>query len=419
MNCKDTETLLEGAKHICTKLRYHGYEAYLVGGCVRDIILGRQPKDYDIATSATPSIIQTLFERTVPIGETFGVVLVRLESGGYEVTTFRTDGSYNDGRRPTNVVYSSALEDVRRRDFTINALLMDAESGEIIDHVGGRDDIQNKVIRAVGNQYDRFKDDRLRILRAIRFASQFGFEIENDTFQAICDVSNEYGLKGVSAERITEELAKIWRAEPGEGWRLMHASNILYNALPYVKHWRRNGAMQRLSLLSLETSLTADERESLAWAISLHDSLPATNAETKLRTYMRLPNNMIKRVIDILQFESFADPEWIKSSAGVKLLSRRNAHVFVAYQHCMLGLPTHPAKDAVSHIIHELQRDPPAFDAMPTGFDLLKAGIPLGPMMGVGLKAAEEAILARQVRLLKEAIEIACVASNSHKKKDI
>src|SRR5215831_3780989 len=192
---------------IVKELRSHGHEAYLVGGCVRDMVMNIEPADYDIATSARPEQIMEIFPRTEPIGAQFGVVLVIHQGHGFEVATFRSDEAYVDGRRPTGVVFTDARTDVMRRDFTINGLLLDPIGHRIIDYVSGQEDIRNKIVRAIGDPQRRFEEDKLRILRAIRFGARFGYTIEPATWEAVRLMAPKIGQ--VSIERIREELVRI------------------------------------------------------------------------------------------------------------------------------------------------------------------------------------------------------------------
>ena len=196
------------AQKIAQTLIAAGHETYFAGGSVRDQLLGKEPKDYDVATSATPAEVQALFPRTDAVGAHFGVIIVKETPGIFtEVATFRTDGSYNDGRRPETVTFATAAEDAQRRDFTINGLFQHPETGEIIDHVGGKADLERRQIRAIGDPTTRFQEDALRLLRAIRFAVTTGFEIEPDTWAAIQE--NAPLLQKISPERIRDEFSKI------------------------------------------------------------------------------------------------------------------------------------------------------------------------------------------------------------------
>jgi poly(A) polymerase len=205
------------ANFVMNTLRRNGFDANLVGGCVRDMVLGRDPKDFDVSTNATPEQVRPLFEKSTPVGAKFGVVVVMVDGHQIEVATYRADGAYSDGRRPDEVRYSeSAQEDVERRDFTMNGLMSmipfstsrwTSPSDFVTDHVGGVADIQAKVVRCIGDANKRFEEDALRMLRAVRFVSQLGFTIEQGTFDAI--VANADRITMVSRERVAEELKKL------------------------------------------------------------------------------------------------------------------------------------------------------------------------------------------------------------------
>lgn len=283
------------AVRILERLRQSGYEAYLAGGCVRDLVLGREPADYDVATSARPEVVLGMFERTFAVGAHFGVVLVapRDEEARFvtEVATFRSDGSYSDGRHPDAVEYtSSAEDDVRRRDFTMNGLLLDPLGVEgdprsaVIDHVGGLADIDAGLVRAIGRPEVRFEEDRLRMLRAVRFAARFGFEIEAATMAAIRGLAPR--IAAVSRERVRDELTKMLTEGHARGaFELLDASGVLTQVLPEVE--RMKGVEQppqfhpegdvwvhtRMLLEQLEPGCSM----TLGWGALLHDvGKPAT-----------------------------------------------------------------------------------------------------------------------------------------------
>jgi len=221
------------AREHCARLRAAGYEAYLAGGCVRDRLLGTLPKDYDIATSATPDQITALFRRTVPVGAAFGVIMVLAPSGPIEVATFRTDGPYRDGRRPESVTFTDARADARRRDFTINAMFLDPDTNEVIDYEGGREDLARGIIRTVGDPAQRFAEDRLRMLRAIRFAARLGYAVEPETGACIRALAPT--VLSTSAERIRDELAAMFTGPaPGRALRLLDEYGLLEHVLPEV-----------------------------------------------------------------------------------------------------------------------------------------------------------------------------------------
>lgn len=200
------------ARDVVRRLRDAGFEALWAGGCVRDLVLGLSPKDYDVATTATPEQVRELFgnRRTIPVGLSFGVVLVLGPKGAgqIEVATFRREGEYLDGRRPERVEYCTPEEDAHRRDFTINGMFYDPLAETVLDYVGGREDLARGVIRCIGNPLDRFHEDKLRMLRAVRFTARFGFTLDEATAAAIRDHAS--GLLIVSVERITQELRQMW-----------------------------------------------------------------------------------------------------------------------------------------------------------------------------------------------------------------
>jgi poly(A) polymerase len=227
---------------IINELREKGYEAYLVGGCVRDMVMGLEPADYDIATSARPEEVVKMFPRTERIGAQFGVILVIYRGHPFEVATFRSDEAYVDGRRPTGVVYTDARQDVLRRDFTINGLLYDPVTKDVIDYVGGQADIKAKLVRAIGDARARFDEDKLRILRAIRFGARFGYQIEPVTWAAACAMAGK--IHQVSSERVREELTRILtEGQAARGFRLLDESGLRTEILPdldWTEHVQRS-----------------------------------------------------------------------------------------------------------------------------------------------------------------------------------
>lgn len=209
------------AEAVVRTLRQAGHVAYFAGGCVRDLVLGQQPKDWDVATDAPPKRVRQLFARTQAVGALFGVILVRQGQSVVEVATFRTESGYEDGRRPSHVQFATAQEDARRRDFTINGLFLDPlDNDRVIDFVGGVDDLRNRILRAIGQPEQRFAEDHLRLLRAVRFAARLGFEIEPATAAAIA--RDAPLLKRISPERIGEELRQMLRPPTRvAAWRML------------------------------------------------------------------------------------------------------------------------------------------------------------------------------------------------------
>ena len=272
-------TSRELANSVCETLQRSGYQALLVGGCVRDILLKREPADYDVTTDATPEQVMRLFPDALAVGAKFGVVLVRRENLKVEVATFRSDVSYSDGRHPDQVIYASTpQEDVQRRDFTINGLLMRHDTGEVLDFVGGQKDLQAGVIRAIGDPDRRFTEDKLRMLRAIRFAARFGYTIQPATVWAIRKHAPEIHM--VSAERIREELTKLLTEGAARGgFGLLDETGMLGELLPEMTamkgvpqppEYHPEGDVWVHTLIMLD-GLTAGVSPTLAWGVALHD----------------------------------------------------------------------------------------------------------------------------------------------------
>ncbi|HTP70400.1 MAG TPA: CCA tRNA nucleotidyltransferase [Dongiaceae bacterium] len=267
------------ANSICDALQRAGFQAYLVGGCVRDLLLGREPADYDVTTGAKPDQVLLLFRDSVAVGAQFGVVLVKGHGTTVEVATFREDLGYSDGRHPDQVRYASRPEeDVSRRDFTINGLLMRHDSGEVLDFVGGQADLQARLIRAIGEPERRFREDKLRMLRAVRFAARFGYAIEPKTLAAIQARAAEIHV--VSAERIQEELSKmLTEGAARRAFELLDESGLLPYVLPEISsmkgvpqppEFHPEGDVWIHTLLMLE-ELPPGSSRTLAWGVLLHD----------------------------------------------------------------------------------------------------------------------------------------------------
>lgn len=222
------------ARGIAQRLRERGHIAYFAGGSVRDMVRGLPAKDFDIATDATPDIVQKIFQRTYAVGAHFGVVVVVENESNFEVATFRSDGAYLDHRHPVDVRFSSPEEDAKRRDFTINGMFFDPEKNEVIDFVGGHADLEKKIVRAIGDPAARFNEDRLRMLRAVRFATVLDYKIDTQTWDAL--VANAESIDEISAERIREELLKIFLSQNRvRGWEMLDQSGLLRAVLPELE----------------------------------------------------------------------------------------------------------------------------------------------------------------------------------------
>ncbi|MGB6200024.1 MAG: CCA tRNA nucleotidyltransferase, partial [Candidatus Acidiferrales bacterium] len=287
----------ELALHICEVLSSNGHQAYLVGGCVRDLELGREPADFDVATDAVPERVVELFPGSLTIGAKFGVILVHEDDADVEVATFRSDVGYSDGRHPDHVIFSrTAEEDVRRRDFTINGLLLDPRTKQVLDFVGGRDDLRAGLVRAIGDPDRRFAEDKLRMLRAVRFAARFGYRIEPATFNAIRKRASE--IKEVSAERIRDELTRVLtEGAARRAFELLDETGLLAPLLPGIARMKGveqppqfhpEGDVWVHTLMMLE-GLAASASPKLAWGVLLHDIgkpptfTPATSAGDRIR----------------------------------------------------------------------------------------------------------------------------------------
>jgi len=253
--------------HLLKVLGKHGHEAYIVGGCVRDSLMGRRPSDWDIATSAYPNEIKTCFPRTFDTGIAHGTVTVVYGGKNYEITTFRLDGKYEDGRHPTSVSFTRSLEDdLARRDFTMNALAWHPESG-LIDPFGGQKDIENRLIRGVGNPNLRFKEDALRMMRAVRFSSQLNFNISPETLSAIKD--NAVGLKQISAERVRDELTKMLLSPHPEKFLLLLETKLIQTGWPIPLKPDENEIRNSIGILS-----ECPKKVILAYAVLLYERGP-------------------------------------------------------------------------------------------------------------------------------------------------
>ena len=274
---KPLDAIDAGALRIIRRLRAEGYQALLAGGCVRDWLMGRTPKDWDVATDADPSAVMALFERTISVGAKFGIVIVVLEEGHYEVARFRRDGRYLDGRHPEEVKFADPKADALRRDFTINGMFGDPLTGEVIDYVGGRGDIERGIVRAIGDPGQRFGEDFLRMLRGVRFATCFDFEIESATFAAIEE--RAVRIKEISPERIRDEITRILtEGRAAQGMQLLLETGLMQVILPEVAAMvgvRQPAEFHPEGDVWTHVKLTLEQLDEpgpiLAWGTLLHD----------------------------------------------------------------------------------------------------------------------------------------------------
>ena len=261
----------DAAIEIVRRLRQHGFTAFFAGGCVRDMMLGRAAKDYDVATSAHPDDVMKLFSRTLKVGAKFGVVIVLIRNVQVEVATFRTESGYLDGRHPTHVAFSGAQQDASRRDFTINGMFYDPIENKVIDYVDGRNDLQRRLIRTIGDAQLRFGEDYLRMLRAIRFSTQLGFEIERYTWEAISKTAPN--IRKISSERIAMELEMLLaHPDRAEGFAMLVKSGLAHAVFPDITSDRMQYGLKVLSHL----------RKRVSFALALSAVFAACDVELTL-----------------------------------------------------------------------------------------------------------------------------------------
>jgi poly(A) polymerase len=421
---------------IVKRLREAGHTAYFNGGCVRDMVRGVEPEDTDIATSATPEQVQALFAKTVPVGAAFGVVLV-LEGGHqFEVATFRSDDAYVDGRRPSAIHFASSEEDARRRDFTINGLFYDPIADQIIDFVGGRADIERKLVRTIGEPRERFTEDKLRLLRCVRFAANLGYEVEPATFDAVKEMAAQIHV--VSAERIRDELVKILRRpNAGRGLELLDASGLLREILPEIAamngveqpaEFHPEGDVFKHTRLMLDT-LPANPGTVLAFAVLLHDvgkpptfvrapdrirfnehdRIGAEMAETILRR-LRFSNDQIEKIV--LCVREHMKFQFVKEMRPAKLkrLMARETFPDELELHRIDCASSHRNLDNYEFLKAKATEMPPEVlkpQPLLTGHDLLALGLKPGPTVGQILHEIEELQLEERLKTRAEALEFA------------
>lgn len=435
------------AEWVCRRLQESGHQAYLVGGCVRDILLGRVPADYDVATEATPDRVERLFPGSVMVGAEFGVVLVVEDEGSaapdekrneVEIATFRSDVGYSDGRHPDSVVFAKTpQEDVLRRDFTINALVLDPANGQILDFVGGRKDLADRVIRAVGEPKRRFQEDKLRLLRAIRFAARFGYKIETDTFRAIRETAP--AITQVSAERIRDELTKLLtEGAARRGFELLDEAGLLQMVLPEVSkmkgveqppQFHPEGDVWIHTRLMIEP-LPAGSSPTLAWGVLLHDvGKPATFAppsgpggRIRFDDHVMVGTRMAEAICHRLRFSNddtaqvmslvanhlrFKDVPQMKPATLKRFvrLDRFEEHMELHRLDC---LSSHRNLENYEYVRRFLAETPPE-QVRPrrllTGDDLQRMGFRPGPAFKEILRAVEEAQLNGEISSKKGAEE--------------
>jgi poly(A) polymerase len=424
----------EAARGIAARLRDAGYVAYFAGGCVRDILRGETPKDFDIATNATPDAVQRIFSRTYAVGAHFGVIVVLEEGFQFEVATFRADDAYLDGRRPVSVHFSSPEEDAKRRDFTINGMFYDPVPEQVIDFVGGRADLEAKLIRAIGKPAARFEEDRLRLLRAVRFATVLGFETDPATWDAL--VAHAPDITQISAERIREELVRIF-VSPNRvrGWDLLDQSGLLRAILPELEAMK--GCAQpeqfhpegdvfvhtRLMLKLLPPNVSVP----LVFSILLHDvAKPVTSTvdatgRIRFNGHDRIGAEMTGQIMERLRF-SRAEIEAASEMVRQHMVFKDVPNMRVARLKRFMARPTfgeelelHRVDCASSHQMldnyefllrkqEEFANEPIIPPPLLKGEDLIALGLRPGPKFGEILEAVETRQLEGALRDRAEAL---------------
>ena len=435
------------ALHVVRELRRHGFQSYLAGGCVRDMLLGSEPTDYDVTTDATPNEVMRIFPETYAVGAQFGVVLVPVSKDGrefepaapphpIEVATFRSDGIYSDGRHPDQVQYSkSPEEDVQRRDFTINGLLMDPlDNDRVLDFVGGRADLSAGIIRAIGDPERRFQEDKLRMLRAVRFATRFGYTIDPPTFTAIQKLAAM--IHQVSRERVRDELTKmLTEGHARQAFELLDQSGLLKEVLPEIT--RMQGVEQPpqfhpegdvwVHTMMLLEQLPANRSRTLAWGALLHDvGKPPTfrvapdriRFDGHVEVGVRIAHEICRRLNfsndDTEQIEAlvanhmrFKDIERMKPATLKRFLRMQqfDEHMELHRMDCLashgdLGLYEYAAEKLRTIPPEEIRPQP-----LITGDDLINLGYIPGPRFKEILGAVEDAQLEGKIHNREEAVE--------------
>lgn len=436
------------ATEIVDRLRATGHTAYFAGGCVRDLLLGRAPEDFDIATDAVPEVVLKMFPRTFSVGAHFGVVLVATDAGNTEilteVATFRSDGSYTDGRRPQTVLYtSSAEQDVLRRDFTINGMLLDPAlrnksaniSDAVLDFVGGMDDLKAGIIRAIGNPLLRFQEDKLRMLRAVRFAARFGFSLEERTFEAIRTMASD--IHQVSQERVRDELTRmLTQGNARRAFELLQSTGLLAQVLPEIEKMRGieqppqfhpEGDVWTHTLMLLE-QLPPSCTPTLAWGALLHDvGKPPTfrRAPDRIRfdhhveigvrmaeeicRRLRISNNDTAQILALVaNHMRFGDVEKMKTSTLKRFLRLPAFEEHLAL-HRMDCLASHGDLSLYEFAKQHYETAEPEHiqpRLLLNGDDLIALGYRPGPQFREMLMAIEDAQLEGRIQSRAEALQM-------------
>lgn len=430
------KSLRDQAAEIVRRLQNAGFAAFWVGGCVRDFLLGREPGDYDIATDARPEQLEKLFRRTLPVGRKFGVMVVVEGEHQFQVATFRAEADYRDGRHPGLVSFSDAKADALRRDFTINGLFYDPVGKQLHDWVGGETDLRARIIRTIGSPAERFAEDHLRLLRAVRFAAQLDFSIDPETFAAVQTAAAK--IRDISPERIREELVKLFQPpHAARGLVLLHESGLLAQVLPEIAatigceqspDFHPEGAVFDHLVLMLR-HLPSHADPLLAWAALLHDVAkpvtasrdPATGSvhfygherigaemAAEILERLRFPRKQIDAVVDAVRYHmQFKDaPEMRKSTLRRMLM--RDTFPLELELHRLDCVGSHGRLDVYDYLVEQakaLEQQPEIRPPLLKGDDLLALGMKPGPALGALLAEIREKQLQDELRTPAEARE--------------
>ena len=408
----------EFATQVVARLRETGFEAYWAGGCVRDLLLGIEPSDFDIATDARPEQVIKLFRRTCAVGASFGVVRVlgSASTGDVEVATFRSDGVYLDGRRPETVTYSTAEFDASRRDFTINGMFYDPIEQRVIDHVGGRADLESGLLRAIGDPSARFAEDKLRLLRAVRFASRFGLAIEPETRRALGAMASK--VTTVSVERIAQELRRMLIDPSRVGaMTLADETGLLAAVLPELMLIKGRNVWDRT--IRVLANLPDSPSFPLALAALLHEVRMPTDGERRERagrdvawrvaTRLKLANAERDRTAWLVEHHHALEGAADQPESKLKRLLATDGIVELLALHRAIALAS---TGDVSHVDYSERylRDQPAGPINPppllTGHDLARHGLRPSPRFAMLLDKVRDAQLNRLIDSKAEAIEL-------------
>jgi poly(A) polymerase len=431
-----TCSLRDRASRIVQDLQQAGFTAFWVGGCVRDFFLGREPGDFDVATSALPEQIEQLFPHTIAVGRKFGVMVVVEGQHQFQVATFRAEADYQDGRHPEHVSFGDAMADARRRDFTINALFYDPVRQQLHDWIGGEPDLRRRIIRTIGLPAERFAEDHLRLLRAVRLAAQLDFEIEPQTMAAV--QAQAADIRRISAERIRDELIKLFRPpHASRGLGLLRQSGLLEHILPEIAatitceqspdYHPEGSVFQHLLLMLQHLPTKADP--SLSWAVLLHDIAKPVTASHDAATgsihfygHERIGADMAKEILERLRFPrkqieeigqavryhmQFKDAPDMRKSTLRRLLLRPTFPLELEL-HRLDCLGSHSRLDVYDFLrgqAEELARQPSIRPPLLKGDDLMALGMKPGPPMGALLAEIREKQLQDELKTSAEAKE--------------